>query len=183
MANNPKLLPRWQSNSVSTPITESELKALVDCYCSPLHGYELDCQPSIGVQPEVRERANWPEKPLFKCMTLDEAHSQDLPSREQTFQLAAAMENARSLQEGSHAVTRALTAKLSSALALDEKDIDPDKHLSKYGVDSLVAVELRTWLDTELKANIAIFDIIGSTVATIAQLAASRSKLQKGYST
>ncbi|KAB8275133.1 beta-ketoacyl synthase [Aspergillus minisclerotigenes] len=169
VANNPKLLPRWQSNSVSTPITESELKALVDCYCSPLHGYELDCQPSIGVQPEVRERANWPEKPLFKCMTLNGAHSQDLPSREQTFQLAAAMENARS--------------KLSSALALDEKDIDADKHLSKYGVDSLVAVELRTWFATELKANIAIFDIIGSTVATIAQLAASRSKLQKGYST
>ncbi|KAE8338002.1 KR domain-containing protein [Aspergillus arachidicola] len=152
----------------------------------PLHGYEFDCQPSIGAQPEVRERgsaaANWPEKPLFKCLALDEAHSQDLASREQTFQLEAAMENARSLPEGSHAVTRALIAKLSRALALDEKDIDSDKHLSKYGVDSLVAVELRMWFAAELKANIAIFDIIGSTVATIAQLAASRSKLRKGYS-
>ncbi|KAK6837517.1 hypothetical protein RU639_001449 [Aspergillus parasiticus] len=153
----------------------------------PLHGYELDCQPSIGAQPEVRETgsaaANWPEKPLFKRMTLDEAHSQDLASRGRTFQLAAAMENARPLPEGNHAVTRALSAKLSRALALDEKDIDPDKHISTYSVDSLGAVELRTWFASELKANIAVFDIIGSTVATIAQLAASRSKLQKGYST
>ncbi|GAB1192786.1 hypothetical protein APSETT444_001982 [Aspergillus pseudonomiae] len=108
--------------------------------------------------------------------------SQDLNSRGQNFQVAAAIRNAQSLPAGSQAVTRALTAKISHALALDEKEIDPDKHLSKYGVDSLVAVELRTWFAGELKANIAIFDIIGSTVATIAQLAASRSKLQKGYS-
>ncbi|KAE8308536.1 KR domain-containing protein [Aspergillus transmontanensis] len=158
-----------------------------DAPSRPLHGYELDCQPSIGAQPEVRETgsaaANWPEKPLFKRMTLDEAHSRDLASRGRTFQLAAAMENARPLPEGNHAVTRALSAKLSRALALDEKDIDPDKHISTYNVDSLGAVELRTWFASELKANIAVFDIIGSTVATIAQLAASRSKLQKGYST
>ncbi|KAE8360705.1 hypothetical protein BDV27DRAFT_167683 [Aspergillus caelatus] len=187
MASNPKLLQRWQSNSVFAPITESELKALLDCYCSCSHGYELDCQPSIGAQPEVRERgsrtASWLEKPLFRCMTLDEEQSQDLTNRGQTFQLATAMHNARSVSDGNQAVTRALTAKLSRALALDEKDIDPDKHLGKYGVDSLVAVELPTWFAAELKANIAILDIIGSTVARLAELAASRSKLEKGYST
>ncbi|KNG81069.1 putative polyketide synthase [Aspergillus nomiae NRRL 13137] len=186
VASNQKLLQRWQSNSVRAPVTEAELKGLIDCYSSPLHGYELDCQPIIGVYPRLRERGSgtptWLEKPLFKCMTLDNAQSRDLDSRGQNFQVAAAIRNAQSLPAGSQAVTRALTAKLSHALALDEKEIDPDKHLSKYGVDSLVAVELRTWFAGELKANIAIFDIIGSTVATVAQLAASRSKLQKGYS-
>ncbi|KAE8415268.1 hypothetical protein BDV36DRAFT_298242 [Aspergillus pseudocaelatus] len=187
VASNPKLLQRWQSNSVFAPITEYELKALIDCFCSRSHGYELDCQPSIGAQPEVRERgsrtASWLEKLLFRCMTLDEEQSQDLTNRGQTFQLATTMHNARSVSDGNQAVTRALTAKLSRALALDEKDIDPDKHLGKYGVDSLVAVELRTWFAAELKANIVILDIIGSTVARLAELAASRSKLEKGYST
>ncbi|KAE8406292.1 hypothetical protein BDV37DRAFT_292236 [Aspergillus pseudonomiae] len=172
VASNQKLLQRCQSNSVRVPVTEAELKGLIDCYSSPLHGYELDCQPIIGVYPRVRERGSgtptWLEKPLF--------------NRGQNFQVAAAIRNAQSLPAGSQAVTRALTAKLSHALALDEKEINPDKHLSKYGVDSLVAVELRTWFAGELKANIAIFDFIGSTGATIAQLAASRSKLQKGYS-
>ena len=33
-----------------------------------------------------------------------------------------------------------------------------------YGVDSLVAVELRNWFSRSLKLDVAIFDIVGGSI-------------------
>ncbi|KAK4172635.1 hypothetical protein QBC36DRAFT_196527, partial [Triangularia setosa] len=54
--------------------------------------------------------------------------------------------------------------------------IDPTQPLSVYGVDSLVAVELRNWLREALKVDMAVFEILGgSSYATIARDVVKRS--------
>ena len=40
--------------------------------------------------------------------------------------------------------------------------MDIRKPMHSYGVDSLVAVELRSWLMKELGAEVTVFDIMGS---------------------
>ena len=40
-------------------------------------------------------------------------------------------------------------------------DVDTGKPLYAYGVDSLLAVELRNWFGKEIGAEVAIFDIMG----------------------
>lgn len=45
----------------------------------------------------------------------------------------------------------------------DNTSIDRDKQLQLYGVDSLLAVELRTWLVKEFKADITVFEIQGAS--------------------
>ncbi|CAJ2500643.1 Uu.00g034960.m01.CDS01 [Anthostomella pinea] len=51
--------------------------------------------------------------------------------------------------------------------------------LSKYGVDSLMAVELRNWIGTDFKAQVAVFDIMGggTVIFDIGDLVLSRSQL------
>lgn len=49
-----------------------------------------------------------------------------------------------------------------------------------YGVDSLVAVELRSWFAEETQAEIAVFDMMGNaTMKSIGHLAVKRNKLRK----
>lgn len=70
--------------------------------------------------------------------------------------------------------------KLSKALSIPAAELDVDKPLVQYGVDSLVAVELRSWFAKEMEADIAVFDIVGNaTVTSVGQLAASKSRLTR----
>lgn len=53
-----------------------------------------------------------------------------------------------------------------------------DKSIHAYGVDSLVAVELRNWLSMELKTELTIFDLTGSEpISEVSKKIAGRSKL------
>lgn len=66
--------------------------------------------------------------------------------------------------------------KLQSSLNLHHalpaaEDIDTVRQLSDYGVDSLMAVELRSWLSRDFSADITVFDILGgASIAMIGQL-------------
>ncbi|KAI9668413.1 MAG: Type I Iterative PKS [Alyxoria varia] len=53
-------------------------------------------------------------------------------------------------------LTDSLTAKLSAILMIPTSDIAPEQRLSEYGVDSLVAVELRNWLARELEVSVSM---------------------------
>lgn len=45
-------------------------------------------------------------------------------------------------------------------------DIEATKPVSSYGVDSLLAVELRTWIHIETKAEVSVFDLLSNEPIT-----------------
>lgn len=70
---------------------------------------------------------------------------------------------------------------LSNALAISIQDIDSSKPLHAYGVDSLLAVEMRNWLKRELDADLAVFDIMGvESILGVCKQVAKRSALVSG---
>lgn len=74
-------------------------------------------------------------------------------------------------------MVRALTNKLARALSISADDIEQSKRLGDYGVDSLMAVELRNWIARNSDANIAVFEIMGGTkIAAIGELVAGKSR-------
>ncbi|PYH64235.1 KR-domain-containing protein [Aspergillus vadensis CBS 113365] len=63
---------------------------------------------------------------------------------------------------GPDAVSRAICERVSDVLAINADDIDPAKPLHMYGVDSLVAMELRSWFKEALQKDVAVFDILSN---------------------
>ncbi|KAM5465923.1 Type I Iterative PKS [Microsporum audouinii] len=59
-------------------------------------------------------------------------------------------------------ITHAVIGKLSEMFATPVSEIDPSMPLSHYGVDSLVAVELRNWMVAQSGCEMSIFDVMGS---------------------
>ncbi|KAM7210918.1 Polyketide synthase dehydratase domain containing protein [Rhypophila decipiens] len=57
-------------------------------------------------------------------------------------------------------VEAALVDKLSRVTSIPADEIDPARPLHVYGVDSLLAVELRNWFAWEFRADVAILEII-----------------------
>lgn len=66
-------------------------------------------------------------------------------------------------------VTTALVEKMSEMFSLPADGIDENQSLSYYGVDSLVAVEVRNWIMLAAKADVSIFDVVQS--ASVVELA------------
>ncbi|KAI0163985.1 reducing type I polyketide synthase [Xylariaceae sp. FL1272] len=83
------------------------------------------------------------------------------------------------------AITRvqdAVAEKISDIFVLQKSDINPAQPLSKYGVDSLVAVELRNWLVPNARIEMSIFDMMGSSSLTaLASSVVERSPVIFGH--
>lgn len=61
----------------------------------------------------------------------------------------ALFRRAKTHEERSVIVAQALQRRLARALGIESKDIDVEKPLHAYGVDSLVAIELASQLDSQ----------------------------------
>ncbi|KAI9042421.1 putative LovB-like polyketide synthase [Aspergillus affinis] len=72
------------------------------------------------------------------------------------------------LQEASDEATRneILTArfleKIAAVLSVDQATLQPNRSLSDYGLDSIVAIEIRQWFFQTVAVEIAMFDVLNS---------------------
>ena len=70
-----------------------------------------------------------------------------------------------------------LVKKLDRTLMIESEDIDVNKPLYKYRFDSLIAVESRSWFAEKISAEVAVFDIMGSTsMAYLAGVVTDKSR-------
>ena len=68
---------------------------------------------------------------------------------------------------------------LARALSMPVEDIDVSRPLHVYGVDSLLALELRNWFARVWKADVAVFDITGqASIAALARNVAMKNGLR-----
>jgi hypothetical protein len=59
-------------------------------------------------------------------------------------------------------ILSALLNKLSRSLMMDVSELDAGKSMSSYGTDSLVAVEIKNWVQRETKVKVSVFEILQS---------------------
>jgi NADPH:quinone reductase-like Zn-dependent oxidoreductase/NAD(P)-dependent dehydrogenase (short-subunit alcohol dehydrogenase family) len=109
------------------------------------------------------------------------SHLQTLPSRYGTSAGGAdqpeakklpsvALQNASSLAEATDIITEAIQTQLSSLLVVSKDDIDSKKPIHMYGVDSLVAVEMKNWFSKGVGVEVSVTEILGGV--GMAELAA-----------
>ncbi|KAI0173502.1 putative polyketide synthase [Hypoxylon sp. FL1284] len=91
--------------------------------------------------------------------------------------LAAQLGNAGSPQEGAALIGDAIATKLADIFMTPVSEIDLSKPPAHFGVDSLVAVELRNMLVLQAAADISIFNILQTpSLAALATTVAEKSR-------
>ncbi|KAI1762800.1 hypothetical protein GGR53DRAFT_399114 [Hypoxylon sp. FL1150] len=85
---------------------------------------------------------------------------------------------AASLDDAKVAVCSALMAKLAKSLMMELEDLDSARPINTYGVDSLVAVDIRAWALKELQSVVHVSEILKAVpMLELAGHIASKSKL------
>ncbi|KAI3397078.1 hypothetical protein diail_11220 [Diaporthe ilicicola] len=83
--------------------------------------------------------------------------------------------------KASEVILDALVRKIADMLQIPASEVDPGRPMYRYGVDSLVALEVRNWITRELKANVALLEILAAVpMAAFAVRIAEKSKLVGG---
>ncbi|KAI0600762.1 putative polyketide synthase [Biscogniauxia sp. FL1348] len=177
------------------PVTENELHALLDYYCDPSN----DNPPGACFQPQntilrvapKSRMAIYLDKPMFRSLSINSQIAKhehgglnDANTRTTTLpsdvDFPTIFAHAVTLATAAKAVKEALAYKVAETLGLGCEEVDTEVPIHRYGVDSLVAVELRNWVTRKVCADVATLDFMGSaTVAKIARTAASKSKFRK----
>ena len=167
---------------------EEEFHAMLDELCNP-HlepSSPLKAQIALGFEiPETLrskgiEDPGWMHDLLFKHLYQIRTVGGGADTAEDSANYGLLLAAAQSHQAAVDIINDAIVRKLCKALTIETQDVDPSKPLHEHGVDSLVAVELRTWLLKDLGAEVAVFDMMsGSSIRALAELVAGRSGLVK----
>lgn len=99
-------------------------------------------------------------------------------SLDETSLLISKLKACVSMDEANDVSQQLLMTRVARNISVPASDLSADKPIHTYGVDSLVAVELRNWLARELKSELTIFDLTGSDpISEVSKKIACRSKL------
>jgi len=95
----------------------------------------------------------------------------------ETMQIQSLLSDAGSMDEAADIMCAALVQKLAKSLMVSVDDIEPSRPISRYGVDSLLAVEIRSWLFTEVQADISVFELLSSVpISALVKVILGKSK-------
>lgn len=171
-----------QAGGNTIPASEAYFLAMLDKYCDPTLNLGSNVQEAFGLQTPAGRRAMNAE--ILQWMTRNTFNhlDQHRPGEGRTAGVGASIDYASLFQtmsspsEAVQVVIEGLVKKLSLALLMPVENIDTSKPLYEYGVDSLLAVELRNWFSRELSADVAVFDITSSAnFETLSIFAVQRS--------
>ncbi|XXG94164.1 hypothetical protein Hte_000416 [Hypoxylon texense] len=176
-------------------VSTAQLLAVLDAICDPSRP-DAPSQLLVGLVTPAEQMAEGhsspssaQQRPLFAGFTRAKARADgggggeadvSNPSMHTENKNPAALFKQESSSEGRAAVVvEALRHKLSRSLALALDDMNVDDPLADYGVDSLVAVELRNWVRTLFEADLPVSEFTSrdAAMSTVGRLVAKRSRL------
>ncbi|TGO92077.1 hypothetical protein BPOR_0011g00280 [Botrytis porri] len=171
-------------------IQEEELLGLLDYYCDPKLPVLSADQAQILVGIEM------PSAVLAKGIDLH--HSIFRPMFRQLFRVVPEGSNEKgqlqngamvildregllrktaSFQDAITLVAEWFSGKIGQILGLAVSDIDTSKPIHTYGIDSLIAIDLKNWLAKEIGADIAVFILLGNTsIEGLSRMAVEKSR-------
>ncbi|KAJ6443698.1 efflux pump antibiotic resistance protein [Purpureocillium lavendulum] len=116
--------------------------------------------------------------PKFSHLWTTPNQKQSAKIESKQMDIQAILRSATTAAEVEEATQAAILMKLSSLLALPVDEISTDRSMASYGMDSLVAVELRNWIQAQLESHIQMFELMSSIAfAELSNTIARRSRL------
>ncbi|KAH8707077.1 hypothetical protein GQ44DRAFT_831130 [Phaeosphaeriaceae sp. PMI808] len=120
----------------------------------------------------VKEHA-WMQKPMFRHLFQMDRTAASVASDPDVPGFEALIKATQTLDEAREVIASALVSRLSRSLMVPLEDIDVHMPMYKYGVDSLVAIEIQFWFSREIKTKVSVLQMLsGSTIAELSLIAA-----------
>lgn len=194
IAENREMRERFDRLGTLLDVSMPELFGLLDYCCDPtrvaISTNPEDVQIVTGLKTpaDLRVRGvdepSWMLQSMFKHLYQLQGSSlsanANASSSSNAVDLPLAMSTAPSLQAAAEIISGELAKRLGKILSIPVETFDLDRPIHTYGLDSLVAVELRNWFAKTLKADVAVFEIVGgATFTEIGVVAAGKSLFRK----
>ena len=154
-------------------ITEAELLALVKAaIVGPATHHQHNPQTLTGlkISPD-KPLTPWASDPKFLHVLADAQSGSSSPSPDthsgknddgDLVLLRRRLQQAKRPAAAVELICHSLTWKLSKLLLIPPEDVDTKKPVVAYGLDSLIAVELRNWMTVELGAAVPLMEVMNS---------------------
>ncbi|KAI0804310.1 hypothetical protein GGR55DRAFT_691161 [Xylaria sp. FL0064] len=170
-------------------VDDKELLGLLSVYCDPemplLSADKSQVLIGLLTPADFLLRGQTPpqmhNRPFFDTFSHVVGRTLADPSSLTTYNPGALFRLTKDTDERIQIVIRALAVKLARAMSILPDDVESSKPLSNYGVDSLMAVELRNYISREFQATVAVFDLMGGVpISSIGDLVVERSTVALG---
>ena len=192
VAENEYLLASMRRLGHLMEIRQEELIALLDYYCDsnlPLLS-DADAQVLVGIEMPSAVLAKGIDlhhsirRPMFRHlfqMAPEETKTDIYNADAAVVDRAAILKKTTSKDEAAGLVTQWFSGKIRQVLGLPEPDLDSSRPMHTYGIDSLVAIDLKSWLAREIGADIEVFVLLGNmSLKMVSAMAAEKSRYRQG---
>ena len=175
MAENMQIAPEYRGDFERMSLKPRELYSLLE---SAMTGYSegerrLPTQlvtgmgsGGIGQQMEHLKTSQAFDDPKYTFLRRLDVRGVVQSAEDSLGEVKTALTASGSLAHAAELVEGALALKLARSLGMAVDDIDTHKAVYSYGVDSLVAIEIRNWIFKELRAQVSVFDILAKVPMT-----------------
>ncbi|KAE8133672.1 lovastatin nonaketide synthase [Aspergillus pseudotamarii] len=138
-----------------------------------IHGANYEIISGIReVDPVVDDRVSWIHNPRLSHLLADRGRITAGPEERIRISVKEQLLDANTTQEAREMIQDAFTARLLVLLQLPAEGLDNQVPLIELGLDSLVAVEVRSWFMKNINVDIPVLKVLGgSTIPDIVDLA------------
>lgn len=171
-------LKAWLDTLYSEYVKENELHAVVQAAINGQIENGLSCIIGMRLRPNDPEFF-WTPDPKFRHLRRG-VYTPDntISAQASTITVGQALKQARSGQEAIQNIIDSLMTKMSSVLMVPIEDMSPKRSMTDYGLDSLVAVEIRNWISREMGAKVPLLGLLSSpSMEQLADTIAKQSSL------
>ena len=161
-------------------LSERDVLALVEAAIAKPFRNSSTAQIVTGISHSGWKHSPWAKDARFERLKPFISSGSDSARvvAETMINLKSQLVGVRSLARAVDLVLAGLKHKLANMFSIAEDEIDTAAPLSRYGVDSLIAAELRNWLSNSIDAQVSIFDVTQSaSLLMLAREVVSRRKI------
>ncbi|KAI0101308.1 putative polyketide synthase [Nemania sp. FL0031] len=167
----------------SRPIYEPEILAFLELCCDsesqPARSSHIVMGLSTPADLLIQgiEPPEFMQRPLFAAQAPRRGQGNGAAGGHVNY--GALFREAESAEDRASIVFKSLAKKLARAISVKPEEIDASQPLHVFGVDSLVATEIKNWVAKEFAAEVAVFELMGGrSVAAICELVTRMSQFQ-----
>lgn len=179
LAENSAKQAQVAENMGSETVSEREVLALLAASISGRMAVDCNnhCITGLKVGPG-RQGLFWIDDAKFKYLKeaaeVEQAH---LSTSTPCVSLSSAVKLSKSYEEALQLVSDGLMDKVSAVLMVPREEMDQSRPIVVYGLDSLVAIEIRNWITRELEASLQVLELLTSSSITALASTILKSRL------